>query len=142
MSDVIERAKVLRKKMEELANANLSEQEALEYPEFFSQWDEGMEYTAGSKVRYAGEIYKVLKDHTSQVDWNPQDATSLFSKVLVVTDESGEQVVIKEWEQPDSTSPYSKGDKVIFEGKIYESLIDVNVWSPSAYPAGWQEVAE
>lgn len=35
---------------------------------------------------------------------------------------------------------YKKGDKVKFEGKIYQSLIDNNAYSPSAYPAGWQEV--
>lgn len=35
---------------------------------------------------------------------------------------------------------YKKGDKVKFEGKIYQSLIDNNSYSPSAYPAGWQEV--
>jgi hypothetical protein len=47
---------------------------------------------------------------------------------------------IGEWTQPDSTNPYMKGDRVIFEGKIYESTIDGNVWSPADYPAGWQEI--
>lgn len=37
---------------------------------------------------------------------------------------------------------YKKGDKVKFNGKIYESLIDSNVYSPTAYPAGWKEVKE
>lgn len=32
------------------------------------------------------------------------------------------------------------GDKVKFNGKIYESVIDNNVWSPEAYPQGWKEV--
>ena len=50
--------------------------------------------------------------------------------------------VIPEWEQPDSTNAYKKGDKVRFEGKVYKSLIDKNVWSPSAYPAGWQQIKE
>ena len=31
--------------------------------------------------------------------------------------------------------------KVTFEGKHYISLIDANVYSPAAYPAGWQEQA-
>ena len=31
------------------------------------------------------------------------------------------------------------GDKVTFNGKHYISLIDANVYSPAAYPAGWQE---
>jgi hypothetical protein len=29
------------------------------------------------------------------------------------------------------------GDKVMFEGHIYESVINNNIWSPAAYPAGW-----
>lgn len=37
---------------------------------------------------------------------------------------------------------YKKGDKVKFEGKVYESLIDANAYSPSAYPAGWKEITE
>ena len=49
---------------------------------------------------------------------------------------------ILDWEQPDSTNPYMKGDKVKYNGKIYESVIDNNVWSPEAYPQGWKEVEE
>lgn len=49
---------------------------------------------------------------------------------------------IPEWTQPDASNAYKTGDRVIFEGKVYESLIDGNVWSPSAYPTGWQEVSE
>lgn len=37
---------------------------------------------------------------------------------------------------------YKKGDKVKYNGKIYESLIDANVYSPDAYPAGWKEITE
>ena len=36
---------------------------------------------------------------------------------------------------------YKKGDKITFNGKHYISLIDANVYSPAAYPAGWQEQA-
>lgn len=35
---------------------------------------------------------------------------------------------------------YKIGDQVMFEGKVWESLIDANVWSPTAYPQGWKEV--
>jgi hypothetical protein len=34
-----------------------------------------------------------------------------------------------------------RGDRVSFDGKIYESAIDNNIWSPAAYPAGWQEIS-
>jgi len=35
---------------------------------------------------------------------------------------------------------YSVGDRVTFEGSVWESVIDANVWSPTAYPAGWKKV--
>ena len=50
---------------------------------------------------------------------------------------------IKDFVQPTGAhDAYKKGDKVRFENKIYESLIDNNVYSPSAYPNGWKEITE
>lgn len=40
-----------------------------------------------------------------------------------------------------STSPYATGECCTEGDKIYRSTIDNNVWSPSAYPQGWQEVS-
>jgi len=87
------------------------------------------------RVRYDGVLYKVLQTHTSQSAWTPTAAPSLFAKVLIPDPD-----VIPDWEQPDSTNAYSIGDKVRFDGKVYESLINGNVWSPADYPAGWKEV--
>lgn len=43
-----------------------------------------------------------------------------------------------EWVQPTgATDAYSKGDRVSYNGKVYESVIDGNVWSVDEYPAGW-----
>lgn len=39
-----------------------------------------------------------------------------------------------------STSPYNKGDCCTEDGKVYRSTLDNNVWSPSAYPQGWEGV--
>lgn len=52
-----------------------------------------------------------------------------------------------EWVQPlgagvPGFSPYSMGDRVMYNGKVYESTINNNVWSPDAYPAGWKEIIE
>lgn len=41
-----------------------------------------------------------------------------------------------------STSPYNKGDCCTENGMVYRSLIDNNVWSPSAYSQGWENVNE
>lgn len=121
---------------------NLSDEQALQVPLMFPKWQAGKEYAVGDRVLYLGVLYKVLQAHTSQAGWEPDITPSLFAKNLIVKDEDGEQVDIPEFEQPDSTNPYMKGDKVRFEGKVYQSLIDNNVWSPTAYPQGWEEVNE
>ena len=44
-----------------------------------------------------------------------------------------------EWVQPTGGhDAYNVGDKVTFQGTRYVSLINGNVWSPTAYPQGWQ----
>ena len=113
------------------------DKEALEVSFLYKEFDKqiGRELTKGEYIQHNGVLYKVLMAHTAQEHWTPDNAPSLFAEVL--TDPSGG---ILDWVQPDSTNAYMKGDKVKFDGKIYESLINNNVWSPAAYPAGWQEV--
>lgn len=118
------------------ASEGLSDDVAIGVPELFSMWSDGAEYAAGTRVRYEGTLYKVLTDHTSQTDWTPDTASSLYARLL--TDPAGG---VLDWVQPDSTNPYMTGDRVLYEGKVYESLVDNNVWSPADYPAGWMEVA-
>lgn len=133
---LIDRARELRKQIEANA-ASMDDEQASQFVELFPEWSgDSSSYATGDRVRYGGTLYKVLQDHTSQATWNPNDAPSLFAEVLPGQDGTE----IGDWVQPDSTNPYSKGDRVRFEGKIYESLIDGNVWSPAAYPGGWQEV--
>ena len=121
---------------------NLSDEQALQVPLMFPKWQVGKAYAVGERVLYLGVLYKVLQAHTSQQGWEPDIAPSLFAKNLIVKDEEGEQVDIPEWVQPDSTNPYMIGDKVKFGGKVYQSVIDNNVWSPTDYPQGWEEVNE
>ena len=116
---------------------NLTDAQALQVPMLFDEFDgRGVDYSVGKKVVYKGVLYKVIQAHTSQAEWTPVAAPSLFAKVINETIDGS----IPEFEQPDSTNPYMKGDRVIFNGKVYESLIDNNVYSPEAYPAGWKEV--
>lgn len=111
---------------------------ALAIPEIFPIWSaNSVKYKTGDKVSYKGVLYKVLQDHTSQDSWKPDVSPSLFAKMLTSPDNTP-----KPWAQPDSTNPYKKGDKVTYNGKTYESVIDNNVWSPDGYPAGWKQINE
>ena len=114
----------------------LTDEQALEVPYIFPKWEVDVNYVKDQRVLYQGVLYKVLQDHKSQAIWKPTEAVSLFAKVLIPDPD-----VIPDWEQPDSTNAYMKGDKVSFNGKVYASLIDNNTWSPADYPAGWEELA-
>ena len=107
--------------------------DALNAVAIYPEWRKGVSYTTGQRVRHGGTLYKVLQDHTSQADWTPYAAPSLFARVLIP-----EPGTITEWKRPDSTNPYAKGDKVTHNGKTWVSDIDGNLWEPGVY--GWSEV--
>lgn len=128
---LIELARKLRPLIEK-AVISLDDTDAIDAVTLFPEWNEAAAYLIGDRVKYHNVLYKCLQNHTAQASWNPEAAPSLWAKVLIPDPE-----VIPDWEQPDSTNPYMKGDKVRFEGHIYESAIDNNIWSPGSYPAGW-----
>ena len=119
-----------------VANQVTDDAVALTIQEFYDIWEVDITYPVGRYITHNDILYKVLIEHTSQAEWTPDVSPSLFAKVLI--DPSGETIL--DWVQPDSTNAYMTGDKVKFEGHIYESLIDNNIWSPSAYPAAWKLV--
>lgn len=128
-----ERARALRPYIEKAA-VSLPDEDALQAVELFPQWVTGRAYIVDERLQYNGILYRVVQAHTSQADWTPDITPALF--VVVSLDEWPEFV------QPTGAhDAYKKGDKVTFEGKHYISLIDGNVYSPTAYPAGWQEQA-
>lgn len=108
---------------------------ALTGKDLYPVWNDKSAYKNGDRVRFNDILYKCLQDHTAQASWTPTDAPSLWAKVLIPTPS-----VIPEWEQPDSTNPYMKGDKVKHNGKTWVSSIDNNVWAPGVH--GWDEVTE
>ena len=204
-------AEQMRKALQ-LYVAALSEEDALMVATVYPEWAANVKYKNKEWVRYGENtmgdpiLYQVLQDHTSQAQWTPDTATSLYKKVGETADgtpkwvqpvgatdaynkgdvvdyngvkyistidanvwapdvygwevytEGGEGVDTKptEPETPDTPTDnikdfvqptgahdaYAKGDKVRFNGKVYESLIDNNAYSPSAYPAGWKEITE
>ena len=107
-----------------------------DYLAVFPAWETGKTYTIGEHVTYNGTLYKVVQAHTSQADWTPDTVPALFTSN---TTPSGE--IVPEFVQPQGAhDAYAKGAKVSYNGKVYESLIDANVYTPDAYPQGWKEI--
>ena len=139
---LVEKARELRKILEKAMTdaQSITDAEAITATCLHPKWSgDGVQYTVGQRVQYENTLYTVLQAHTSQATWTPTAAPSLFAKVLIP-----DPSIVPEWEQPDSTNPYMKGDKVKHNGKTWVSLIDSNVWEPGATgtAALWQEVTE
>ena len=127
-----EKAYQLRRMIEK-ASTSLSDDDAYGVPELFPSWAVDTAYKMDDRIRYGGILYKVLQDHTSQSDWTPDIAVSLY----VAVPEPG---TIPVWVQPTGAhDAYMTGDKVHFPTKddsVYVSMIDYNTYAPDVY--GWE----
>lgn len=127
--------------MARMSAQTLSDGQAAQVGALFPHWTAGVEYQAGERITdEAGNLYKVVQGHTSQADW-PLDGTPALYTPLGVTEE--EPDAIPEWRQPTGAhDAYQKGDKVLYQGKVYISLIDANVYAPDTPGQLWEEAAE
>lgn len=123
------RARHLRRMIE--ANADtMTDEKALEAVELFPRWVADTIYAVDERISYEGTLYKCLQMHTSQADWTPDVAVSLWVRVTIEE--------WPEWIQPvGSTDAYAQGAKVSHNEKHWISDVDGNVWEPGVY--GWTE---
>ena len=133
MNNMFETARKFRRFIE-LMSENATDEEALDNILAFPKWEVGKEYVKDERIRYEDVLYKVLQNHTSQADWTPDAAVSLYVRVSIEE--------FPEWVQPQgSHDAYNKGDKVSHNEKHWESLIDANVYEPTeSVPTLWKEV--
>lgn len=140
--NVLQIAEQFRKAIQLFAN-NLSDEQALEVIYVFDDWKENKKYTINEFVSYGvnsvgdPQLYKVIQDHISQSDWTPDKAPSLY--VAIGLDDSGYPV----WAQPTGAhDAYNIGDIVNYNGTLYKSVINGNIYSPETYPTGWEVYPE
>ena len=131
-----ELARKFRAFIEEMSK-NATDEEALDNPIAYPKWEIGKEYEKDFRLRYNEVLYKVLQSHTSQADWTPDKAVSLYVKVSIEE--------FPDWVQPlGSHDAYPKDSKVSHltdeqgNKRHWVSLIDANTYEPSVY--GWEEV--
>lgn len=138
----LQAAEQFRKALQMFATS-LSDEKAMEVATIYDPWTVGKSYTVGEFVTYGTnsvgdpQLYKVVQAHTSQADWTPDATASLYSAIGL--DDKGYPV----WSQPTGAhDAYNMGDIVDYNGTLYKSLINGNVYSPDAYPQGWEVYAE
>lgn len=125
-------ARKLRKMIEKTA-VTLTDSEAYDVAELFPMWKTDTAYQTGDRVQYESKLYKCLQGHTSQADWKPSEAVSLWVEV------ADPSIEFPEWVQPTGAhDAYMKGDKVSHNEKHWISEYDANIWEPGVY--GWTEV--
>lgn len=126
----LKEARAWRKKIETAASTQTDEV-ALESIDLYPPWKEDLSVGVGERYRYWGQLYKVVQAHTTQADWTPDKTPALFVKVSVEE--------WPEWVQPTGAhDAYSIGDKVVHNGKHWESAYDSNTWEPGVF--GWNEL--
>lgn len=120
-----------------------NEETAIEIATLYPVWAENKQYKANDIVQYGinsvgdPQLYLVLQAHKSQSDWLPDATASLYKKMGI--SESGYPI----WTQPlGAVDAYNIGDIVSYNGKLYKSIINANVWAPDVYPSGWEEYTE
>lgn len=123
-----------------VSKSEISADEYKDIISIYDDWQAGVAYSKGQVVKYKDELWEVIQGHSSQADWTPDSVPALFKSVTAPKTNDGVEIV-PDFKQPSGGhDAYKKGDKVKFEGKVYESVIDNNAYSPTAYPAGWKVV--
>ena len=89
-------------------------------------------------VNINGKLFKMIQPIALTIyDENWLQEGSVFAPFLQT--EIDDTPVVQEFKQPLGThDAYQIGDKVLFNGDVYESTIDNNTWSPADYPQAWK----
>lgn len=92
---------------------------------------------AGFACAYDGQVYQLIQPYDSDIYTNGPDSLRAQWSLCHTKDCSA----AKPFVPPLGTSGMYMEDECCTEGgKTWRSIIDNNVWAPSAYPQGWEEV--
>lgn len=111
---------------------SLDDETAQDVPYLFNAWEPDKHYMLDERIRYVDTLYRCIQAHTSQADWTPDVAVSLWVRA------DDPSVEWPEWVQPTGAQDaYMSGAKVSHKDKHWISTVDNNVWEPGVY--GWNE---
>lgn len=138
MNKKLQAAEQMRKALQFFVQS-LSDEQAMEVATVYPYYELNKEYKVNEILIYGEngvgdpQLYRVVQQHTSQENWRPDITASLYSPIGI--NDSGYPI----WSRPTGAhDAYNKGDIVDYNGVLYKSLIDGNVYSPDEYSTGWE----
>ena len=88
---------------------------------------------AGTRIRHNGKILRVAVDMYDTEENSPENAPTLYEEIEY---KEGIRII------PETITvgkAFAKDERGWWKDEIYKSLIDANVYTPDAYPAGWSK---
>lgn len=119
----------------EQAAASLDDKTASEAPTLFPRLkQDGSLVRAGTRICHNGEIKKAAVDLWDTADNSPDNATTLWETLDY---KDGYRIIPS---VITVTGAFGKGERGWWYGKLYESNVESNVYTPEQYADNWMEV--
>lgn len=119
--------------MIEKAAAGLDDKDGSSAVELYPSLTGGGELVkAGTRINWRGSLKRAAVDLWDTAESTPEAAPTLWEDVLY---KSGVRII------PEAITEglaFAKGERGYWGEELYESLLDNNVWTPEANPAGWK----
>lgn len=134
MSEYIKKARKLRPIIVQ-ASASLDDASASNAAELFPALkQDGSLVPAGTRINWRGIIKRAAADLWDTEANNPDNAPALWEDIAY---REGHRVIP---ETITAGTAFAKDECGWWGNVLYKSLIDANVYTPEAYPAGWEAV--
>ena len=96
--------------------------------------EDGSLVSAGTRIKWNGTIKRAAADLWDTVENNPDNAPALWEDINY---KQGYRIIP---EDLTTGTAFALDECGWWEDKLYKSIIDNNVWNPTAYPTGWELV--
>lgn len=134
MIDYIETARTYRKAIE-TAVPSLDDKIASTSPSLFPRLTEGGTLVkAGTRINWYGTLKRAASDLWDTAENNPDNAPTLWEDIAY---REGYRIIPAEIT---TGTAFSIDECGWWNDTLYKSIIDFNVWTPDAYPTGWEIV--
>ena len=121
----------------EMASTSLDDKTASTASMLFPKLKQnGALVSTGTRINWNGTIKKAAVDLWDTAENDPDNAPSLWQDIEY---KEGYRII------PDTltvTTAFAKDEWGWWNGVLYRSLGDSNVYTPAVYPAGWEEAKE